>query len=276
MTLIYLVVLLILIIGAVAYYHTTRLDVNHVYHSLQENQPVVICQLSDLHLERNPFSPERIAKVVEDAKPDFLTITGDFIEKEKALPKLRDWLQRFFSVLSVPKEKRLFVLGNHEYYLPQEKVEEVKGILSHFGNVLNNENKVFPLPGENINFLGVDDLGKSNTQLDKAMDNIQPGPVVMLSHDPDVLQQMNREEHPVDLILAGHLHGSQIWLPFNLGFRFEPMGYISNKLKINRGLHKIKHFNLYLSRGIGNTKLPFRFFSTPEVTFHHLGEEPIK
>ncbi|MDW7675804.1 MAG: metallophosphoesterase, partial [Bacillota bacterium] len=103
----------------------------------------------------------------------------------------------------------------------------------------------------------------------------EPGPVIMLSHDPDIIQYMEQEKHPVDLILAGHLHGAQIWLPFNLSFRLYPMGYISDKLGINRGLHKVKNFKLYLNRGLGNAKFPIRFLSTPEITFHYLGKDPV-
>ncbi|MDW7673406.1 MAG: hypothetical protein SCK28_02595, partial [Bacillota bacterium] len=82
---IYILALILAAVGIVAYIQTRSIDVNHIHHTLESNRPVVVCQLSDLHLERNPFSPEKIASIVERQKPDFLTFTGDYIEKEKAI-----------------------------------------------------------------------------------------------------------------------------------------------------------------------------------------------
>jgi predicted MPP superfamily phosphohydrolase len=66
----------------------------------------------------------------------------------------------------------------------------------------------------------------------------------------------------IDLILAGHTHGGQIRLPFYGAV--ETLTSIGKKYAA--GLHQIGQSLLYISRGVGYSRVPIRFLCPPEVT----------
>ncbi len=71
----------------------------------------------------------------------------------------------------------------------------------------------------------------------------------------------------VDLILTGHTHGGQVRLPFH--------GAIETMTVLGRqyaaGLYRFGKSLLYVSRGVGCSRLPIRFLCPPEVTVFSFG-----
>jgi predicted MPP superfamily phosphohydrolase len=66
----------------------------------------------------------------------------------------------------------------------------------------------------------------------------------------------------IDLILTGHTHGGQIRLPFVRPFA--TMASLGRKYF--SGMYRVGKSDLYVSRGVGCSVLPFRTFCSPEVT----------
>jgi predicted MPP superfamily phosphohydrolase len=66
----------------------------------------------------------------------------------------------------------------------------------------------------------------------------------------------------IDLILTGHTHGGQIRLPFYGAV--ETLTSIGKKY--SAGLHQIGQSILYISRGVGYSRVPIRFLCPPEIT----------
>ena len=67
----------------------------------------------------------------------------------------------------------------------------------------------------------------------------------------------------VPLVLAGHTHGGQISLPY-LTEQILP----ANGKKYIKGLYTIgsaDQTKLFVTKGTGMTKLPFRFMNVPEI-----------
>ncbi|MDD5603300.1 MAG: hypothetical protein PHG48_04335 [Eubacteriales bacterium] len=85
---------------------------------------------------------------------------------------------------------------------------------------------------------------------------------IAISHNPDITESLPPSSF--DLLLCGHYHGGQIWAPFNLEFRSLRNDILSRK-GITRGLHRVNGINIYISRGLGNVLIPFRFMSRPEA-----------
>ena len=65
-----------------------------------------------------------------------------------------------------------------------------------------------------------------------------------------------------DLILAGHLHGGQIVLPYGFG----KLLLAHPGAKYPEGVFERKGTTMHVSPGLGTTFVPFRFFARPEAT----------
>lgn len=115
--------------------------------------------------------------------------------------------------------------------------------------------------GVDLYLAGVDDVQEGRPHLGDTLTNVPAdAPVILLSHNPDILQSPRIDR--IDLILAGHTHGGQIVLPLwgpahtqaaHLE-RANVAGYV------RRGKTQI-----YITRGIGEG-IPLRFGAKPQIT----------
>jgi predicted MPP superfamily phosphohydrolase len=67
------------------------------------------------------------------------------------------------------------------------------------------------------------------------------------------------------LILAGDTHGGQIPLP---SWLWRILGYEKNA-RYEQGWFESGMKKMYVTRGVGSSHFPFRFFRRPEVTVFH-------
>ena len=93
--------------------------------------------------------------------------------------------------------------------------------------------------------------------------------MVLLTHTPDLFP--DAAELGVDLVLAGHTQGGQVRLPW--------LGAIVTDTRLGRafasGLFRRGGTHLFVTRGIGTSRLPVRFLSPPEAAVISLvGETP--
>lgn len=91
---------------------------------------------------------------------------------------------------------------------------------------------------------------------------------LLLSHRPELFEIYVNNE--VDLVLSGHAHGGQFRLPFVGGLVAPNQGLFP---KYDAGLYTEENTNMIVSRGIGNSILPFRFNNRPEVILIELQSE---
>jgi predicted MPP superfamily phosphohydrolase len=87
--------------------------------------------------------------------------------------------------------------------------------------------------------------------------------VLAISHNPDIV--LHIPEDSVDLLIAGHFHGGQMWMPFKLEYLLLRKDKVSRMGHI-KGFSVIRRNRIYISRGLGTVLFPLRFFSVPEVT----------
>lgn len=220
--------------------------------------------LSDIHSLWFGFRERKVLEIIKKLKPDFVFITGDFIDPLRRITdrRLRK-IRIFWEELGKEYKNQIFgVMGNHDNRAVERYLKE-SGII-----ILNNENRKLIInsnAGENINLIGVEDPYTGRDNLLMAMkgteDNI---PKLLLAHSPRIIKKAVKQK--IDLVLAGHTHGGQIVLPF-----FGPL-FVTSRMegRYASGLFKIDSTYMYVTRGIGTTILPFRFNCPPEITLIEL------
>ena len=216
-----------------------------------------IALVSDLHI--NPHQQkwlEEVVSKVNEQKPDIILLGGDFVKGHK-LESSMD-INKIAKNLGNLKAKYgiYAVLGNHDWWYGGQNVAqalEQNGI-----KVLNNQNILIPNPYQDLYLAGVEDATTRAPNLFEALNNTQE-PVILLSHNPDIFPKVPEQ---VFLTLAGHTHGGQINIPF-----YGPI-LTSSKFGRRYAYGKIEENNhtLIVSRGIGTSILPMRFFCPPEIT----------
>lgn len=201
--------------------------------------------ISDLHLG-TIGSVGRVhyaANILADQKPDLVIVAGDLTSTPEADQLIDDAL--------APVHGALGVLGNWDYRYPP-KIRQQTAV-----RLLINEG-VLVAPGLWIG--GVDDVLEGVPDIDQALAGAPEEAVrILIAHEPDSADLVQRG-HKISLQISGHSHGGQVRLPFFGPVLLPPMGR-----KYHTGLHRASHCQVYTSRGLGMSHLPFRFLCPPEV-----------
>jgi predicted MPP superfamily phosphohydrolase len=248
------------------------------YHAISAKTGLRFLHMTDIHISLLFVSARRIRKAIEKTKPDYILFSGDFLEKPKDLKKLVKWLKDIN--FKVPAYA---VPGNHEHRCFR-KHPEFRGIflkaMQELGiKILDNDavilkkNKRQSLADETnttdksgaIALIGIRDYQSGDIIDNQIISGLkdQYKSVVAFTHSPDIA--LHIPENSVDILIAGHLHGGQIWLPFNLEYLLLRKDKVS-KMGYYKDFATIRNNRVYISRGLGTVLIPFRFLSIPEIT----------
>ncbi len=230
---------------------------------------VRLAQLSDIHLDEftEPFVLREAIDQINQARPDFVLLTGDYVSADVLPPQLTaEAAWQCGALLNrLECKQRYAVFGNHDIWAGEEHVGDA--LRSHRMTVIRNSYLPLERDGSRIWLAGLDDPVCGSPDLDRAIPssirNVANEPIILLCHGPDFVDQVRM--HPagqaVSLVLSGHTHGGQIRLPFVGPLRLPPGGR-----KYVEGLFKLGNTQLYVNRGIGSVGVPFRFDCRPEIT----------
>lgn len=233
--------------------------------SENNNEPISVIQLSDIHLKEVNFSLKNVAEKVNSLNPDMLLFTGDTVARSRHFVHLESLLTLFDD-----KILKIVILGNKEYS-SRISIPDFESIFKkHNGILLVNENYVFTKNGRSINVLGLDDLIGGQADFSKSVKTIDDKKLstIILSHCPayknniDLLNQ--KEKVNIKAIISGHTHGGQITF---FGKKIYTPGGSGAYL---RGWYENNESKMFVSKGIGTTILPIRFFARAEVSIFHI------
>jgi len=218
-----------------------------------------IVQFSDTHLGHY-FDLNRLAKVVEkinELQPDIVLFTGDLIHEPNKFPDAGQIIP-ILSKIEAPLGK-FSIYGNHDH--GGYGTDIFRDLMKRSGfTVLVNEHTLIELDNNNkIAIAGLDDMLLGKPDFSAMTNNIPPETyTIALVHEPDGANMT--AFYPVHLQLSGHSHGGQIQLPFFGPLITPPLGN-----QYYEGFYKVGNLTLYVNRGIGTTRIPFRFLSAPEL-----------
>lgn len=230
-----------------------------------------IAHVSDLHNAEIGDCNEKLLAMLQAAEPDMIAITGDLIDSRNTNVEIA----LHFAEEAVKIAPCYYITGNHEARVSE--YEELRKGLTDFGVVVLEDERVeLNQSGEIITLLGVNDpsfqtdylFGDSETVIQKRLLELMNDDdvyTVLLSHRPELFE--NYVESGIDLVLSGHAHGGQFRLPFVGGVVAPNQGLLP---KYDAGLYTEDNTNMIVSRGIGNSLLPFRFNNRPEVVLIEL------
>ncbi len=248
-----------------------------------KSSPKRICLISDLHFPMFNLSVSDVADSILKVPCDAIMIAGDLTSSEKGMDGLMTFLRLLGENSTTPV---LIVLGNHDMYrdkkaLDAQALKKYVDTLKTAGEnvkVLENSVEVLKISGTDSKMVvvGISDfrhtseITAKNVYLEGLAAADENDTLVVLEHNPDIMNCLDGEfaaSGRDNVVLSGHTHGGQFWLPFNLEFLLLRKDKLPKK-GYKYGLYDWNaNTKLYISCGLGESFLPIRFGTTPEIVF---------
>lgn len=254
---------LIIIIGIFLYINNNKLSINTIVyenHKIQTDfNGFKIIHLSDLHNKSFGKNQSKLIAKINTLNPDIIVITGDIINSHK-----KDTNNAFILLNELTKLYPIYyVPGNHE-----ARRSDYQKLLLNIENlgiiVLNNTTCSININNSKINIYGLeyDFFNCKNhfsTDILKSVDEKYFN--ILLSHGPHYFDYYAKFKF--DLIFSGHEHGGQFRIPLIKKGIYAPSEGLFPKF--SEGIHRKHNSTLIVSRGLGNSRFPFRLFNLPEI-----------
>ena len=233
-----------------------------------------IAQISDLHNCQMGKNNEKLLSILRAEAPDIIVITGDMIDSRQTDVDIALHLARELVQIA----PCYYVSGNHEARVSE--YDSLKAGLIELGvTVLENAKVTIESSGEKMTLAGVvdpsfktdylkgDDTAVMGSILTELLDE-EDGYTILLSHRPELFEVY--AQHTVDLVFSGHAHGGQFRIPFVGGLIAPNQGLFP---KYDAGIYEEGNTTMVVSRGIGNSIVPFRINNRPEIVLVELASQ---
>lgn len=230
-----------------------------------------IVHFSDLHYLRvvDNNMLETIKDEINLINPDIIFFTGDLIDKDfKLTTKKENELVDFLNSIN-SKYGKYAIIGNHDYVQEDGLMEDIY-TRSDFILLQNSYDIIYSDSDDKIFIGGVDNYSYDKSDIDKTMeyfnDNDDINYKIILVHEPDYADTI-LDKYNVNLILSGHSHNGQVNIPY-VKKLFLPYG----STKYYNNYYNINGTSLYVSNGIGESRINFRLFNKPSINFYRINK----
>ena len=229
-------------------------------------QGAKILVAGDFHFAPNDDARARkIVNAILEEAPDAVFLLGDYVNGHtrkstmapEAIARHLGRLTEHFPVFAV--------LGNHDAYAGRRAITKA---FREVGIRVFDEKGVqeLCLPGGRRLLVGGTLDAHSYFPVfdaDEIPENPSSGtlPLILLSHSPDVLPFLNAG---ADLTLCGHTHGGQLCLPGGWPI-FNSCRVVGNDFVAGMKTVPQSGKAIFITRGLGTSILPARFFCPPEL-----------
>ncbi len=220
-----------------------------------------VLHITDLHGRGGGRDAKLIGQFVQKQSIHLVAVTGDLVRKHN--PRIEPSLRLLGHLAQ--KLPVLFVPGNHDYYWsddPQILRRRVRaaGLIPLFNQSCTVELQVGERR-ERLAVVGVEDPYTGRADLTRAAQGVDASSSLLLTHSPELFPFAAEEGFPV--VLSGHTHGGQVRVPF-LGAPFIP-GQPGLFPPYDWGEFRSDSSTMFISAGVGSSKLPIRLGTSPEV-----------
>ncbi|MFL5577480.1 MAG: metallophosphoesterase [Gemmatimonadaceae bacterium] len=239
-----------------------RLEVRHSGAPSAPGAPtggVRVALLTDMHAPHDWFDFDELARAVADFEPDLLVVAGDAFNRRGD-----EGLVRAYERLDA-RAGKFAALGNWEYQSGCDLTRLAREYERAGVRLLVNAAARVDVDGGRIRVVGLDDLLRGRPRLAplRAAD-ARADRTLVLAHCPALFDDVAAALGPADaphVVLSGHTHGGQI-APFGRAL-VTPIG--SGRFVKGWYAAPDARHHLYVSRGLGNSDIPFRIGSRPEL-----------
>lgn len=274
------VLICIALVIAGIFFYSIYISVDRVslsYETISSNKipesmnDITIAFISDI--KYNEFMDKtRLSNMISKlttTSPDIVIFGGDmFSEPDKNVPdsQMSKDITTILKSIEAPLGK-FTILGDQDNV--NEDVKKIVSqilydsdfeVLSDSAIRLRNENS------DSISLIGLNNLINGDPKPENAMKNVNENEFnILVTHCPDAVSKSGINLEYIDIALAGHSLGGQIYLPV-LG----PIYTEEGATTYNRGQYDINGSKLYVSNGLGTSKIDMRLMTPPQVLIFRL------
>lgn len=255
----------------VTHVEPNRHEVRHVRIATPKlTQPLRILHIADIQSGGIGQKEEALFRLIKELEPDLILNTGDFVQPvpprttDSELPKLIELIRGVD-----PRYGTYGVYGDTDYLLYRFDVADFAPM-----TMLSSQSASVPIDGGRLSLHGLNlnqsrDYGYAQRTIDRWLTDSDANDFrILLGHSPNYALGVG--ELPIDLCLAGHTHGGQVWIP-----GYGPL-VIDSEVPRDwaRGFRAIGLPYLNVSAGAGSNRFeglpPIRFNCPTEMTLFEL------
>lgn len=226
---------------------------------------IKLVQFSDLHLGYQ-YSLSQLSNVVNRInaeQPDIVCFTGDLVDDLQTY-KQSEHISPILQTIQAPLGK-FSIYGNHDHGGYGTQLYSAIMKQAGFQMLQNQEMRIRLIDGSELSIFGIDDMLLGRPEIERTLQNALPDIyTIVLVHEPDIAPLL--ANYPVNLQLSGHSHGGQIQIPLVGPIVTPPLAqeYIEGFYTVVK--QEERELTVYVNRGLGTTRIPFRFLAKPEIT----------
>jgi uncharacterized protein len=210
-----------------------------------------IALLTDVHAPQPQLDFDAVVRAVASARVDLVLIVGDAINQRGD-----EGLIDMYAPLAA-RIGKYAVAGNWENWGRVRR----RAMDEHYarGDTAWLDNDATDIDALGVRIVGLDESLNGWADWSLLHESPTDRPTIVLHHSPGAFDHLPLPAGATALMLAGHTHGGQV-APLGLPVVLPPgcRGYVQGRY--DRGPHQ-----LYVSRGLGNSHVPFRVGARPEL-----------
>ena len=207
-----------------------------------------IAVVADLHLPDHIVSIPHLLRCLQLQRPDAIFLPGDLTNSytdfdDKGLWRVAKELVKIAPCFAVP--------GNHEQRLGRE--ERYRKILTACGvHYMSDSYADWHKDGATLRLYGMGELTPPPPQ-------VEGQPSILLAHRPERMEDYWQAGW--DIVICGHAHGGHVRMG-NASLFSPDQGFLPT---YTHGVYQKDHTRMIVSRGLGNSSIPWRVNNPPHL-----------
>lgn len=209
---------------------------------------------------------DKIVTKINELKGDIVVFTGDLLNdtihlNEKDYSLLKEKLKNIQA-----KYRKYAIIGNVDTL----NISTYKDIMESAGFIiLDNKNELLYFNSNDpLMFIGTTSLLSEDIDIEKSLKNEEDTSKyykIWLSHEPTILDTLQKKNITPNLLLAGHtLHGL-VRLPFDTCLLHQ-----EGMEEYKNAYYEIENTKLFITNGLGTYKYNIRFNNIPSINLYRL------